>query len=268
MEEKFCSTNVEKREIVWINLCKGFAIIAVMVDHLHGVIYNSNLIQVFSFFSVSVFIILAGVTSYISNNRNRNEEMYHGIKKRLIKFCVSYCVATFFYQIFEYDFWDLKTYLFHLLNFNITGPFYFVIFYMQLLIISPVFQKIIILTRKFHGRSSFLIHTFTIALISGISVLCLKYTFILEVHGGGKYLFGGTYLLLYYFGMLFAEKQSLVEAIYAKKAALVLVAVVWISMLLLLSNKLGEQLEVLSINPPGLIIIIYSILQILIQRHI
>lgn len=40
-----------------------------------------------------------------------------------------------------------------------------------------------------------------------IGSICIRYTNILPVHGGGKFLFGGTYLMLYYLGMVLAQSK-------------------------------------------------------------
>lgn len=47
--------------IHWIDAAKAIAILAVIVDHLHGIVYSSNAIQLCSFFSVTLFVCLGGI---------------------------------------------------------------------------------------------------------------------------------------------------------------------------------------------------------------
>lgn len=60
------------------------------------------------------------------------------------------------------------------------------------------------------------------------SSVLIRYTFMLQVHGGGKNLFGGTYLLLYYIGILMTNYRVF-ERLKAKRVIVLPVSVVlWI----------------------------------------
>lgn len=50
-------------------------------------------------------------------------------------------------------------------------------------------------------------HVFTVIFCGIVAAICINYTYILPVWGGGMYLFGGTYLLLYYSGVLLASSE-------------------------------------------------------------
>ncbi len=45
----------EKKSVVWIDCAKFLAILAVLIDHGKGILYEGETIQYISFFSVSVF---------------------------------------------------------------------------------------------------------------------------------------------------------------------------------------------------------------------
>ena len=59
-----------KEQIKWINCAKMVAILAVMTDHTFDVLYTNSKIAMASYFSVSLFIILSGMTSYLSYSKN------------------------------------------------------------------------------------------------------------------------------------------------------------------------------------------------------
>ena len=55
-----------KRNVVWIDCAKFLAILGVLVDHGKGILYEGESIQYLSFFSVSAFFFLSGMTSWYS----------------------------------------------------------------------------------------------------------------------------------------------------------------------------------------------------------
>ncbi len=67
----------KKQQIGWINCAKFFAILAVLVDHVKGILYEDETIQYIFFYSVTVFIFLAGMTAYYSL-QNRKAEVTGG----------------------------------------------------------------------------------------------------------------------------------------------------------------------------------------------
>ena len=79
------------------------------------------------------------------------------------------------------------------------------VFYFQLIVISPL---LIWLYEFCESRKHVLIwHVFTVTFCGIVAAICINYTYILPVWGGGMYLFGGTYLLLYYSGVLLASSE-------------------------------------------------------------
>lgn len=67
-----------KSQIAWLNGAKFVAILAVMVDHTNGVLYSNWSIAYASYFSVSLFIILAGMTSYFSGLHHAENDFKGG----------------------------------------------------------------------------------------------------------------------------------------------------------------------------------------------
>lgn len=189
---------VLKTRIKWIDCAKAIAIMAVVVDHCNGVLYTNQAIACASYFSVSLFVLLSGLSAQITSRGGVKPLSYQ--LKKVGSFFLEYMLATFVLYCFYFRGFDLKTYIAHVLNFSISGQYYFFVFFFQLLLTSPF----LVSWCKFceSKKYSILLHILTIVSLGYISYLMISYTFILSVHGGGKYMFGGTYLLIYYIGIL------------------------------------------------------------------
>ena len=61
---------MNKSQVKWLNCAKCMAILAVIVDHTNGILYTNPHIALASYFSVSLFILIAGMTSYMSDLRH------------------------------------------------------------------------------------------------------------------------------------------------------------------------------------------------------
>lgn len=55
-----------KNRLLWIDCAKFAAIVAVVVDHCNGFLYTNPYIAYASYYSVCLFILLAGVSTGIS----------------------------------------------------------------------------------------------------------------------------------------------------------------------------------------------------------
>lgn len=106
-------------------------------------------------------------------------------------------------------------------------------------------------------------YLFSILIVFGVAVASIKYTFILNVHGGGKYLFGGSYLIIFFWGMLFGSfdiKFSSIKYEIINSIISVIAVGGWYKFLL--SNQfqidayfpLGD-----GFNPPSISLIVYGI---------
>lgn len=76
-----------KRPVNWIDCTKVLAILAVIIDHLKGIIYENITIREISYFSVSVFVFMAGITSFYSWTRKNN--VFHTLITNIKRILVS-----------------------------------------------------------------------------------------------------------------------------------------------------------------------------------
>lgn len=133
----------------WINTGKFIAIIAVLTDHLRGTLYSSEGLQRLSFYSVSLFILLMGVTTYWSFSK-ATCPIGKKVIQRIIGIIVPYSVAVFVFVVIKHKSFSFAEYLNSLIHFNASGPHYYVLLYIQLLIVVPImFYFINRLTDKF-----------------------------------------------------------------------------------------------------------------------
>lgn len=52
------------KEVTWINCAKFIAIFAVIMNHTFGILYTNQAVEWGFYYSVSLFILLSGITSY------------------------------------------------------------------------------------------------------------------------------------------------------------------------------------------------------------
>ncbi len=135
----------------WIDIAKAIAIIGVLTDHLKGTIYPNDSIQRISFFSVTLFILLMGITTYISFATS-SLPIYKKVLNRIVGIVLPYIVACFVFCIaidrgfYWNSFWT------HLINFNASGPHYYVLLYIQLIILAPLLFYFLKSTNKIKKR--------------------------------------------------------------------------------------------------------------------
>ena len=119
-------------------------------------------------------------------------------------------------------------------------------------------------------KKSYIWHGATVILLGYISSLTIHYTYILPLHGGGRYLFGGTYLLLYYIGILFANFRLFCFSKGKRKAIFLLAFCSWfVWWILICSGKLpfdswfaaywGE-----GFNPPSVQFMVFAIIMLVV----
>lgn len=121
----------------WINIAKCVAILAVITDHVNGVLYTNSKFAYASYFSVSLFVLLMGVTTYWSFKRSQNE-IYKKVVKKVWSILVSYSAAVFIYYAVAFHSFSWIEYKNYWINFNISGPHYYVLLYIQLVLVSPM----------------------------------------------------------------------------------------------------------------------------------
>lgn len=252
----------------YIDFLKGLAIIAVVIDHMYGVLYTDYRIQLISFYSVTLFIFLAGVTSYISMEKKRliNYDFRY-ILMRLKSIGVQYIIATIIITTYTMRFFDLKTIIERIITFTAAAPFYFILFFSQLIIVSPIlylFLKKIENIKKIYIKLSLLI--LMLALLTELGLIFTKYTFVLPVHGAGKYVLGGSFLPIFFMGMIFMsfnfEIKTLRFNIILTSLSLIVLLIFFIKMCDPNSyvNKLNMIFSIWDKNPTGTVIFIYTFL--------
>ncbi len=246
----------DKHQIVWINGAKLVAIIAVLIDHTQRVLYQNLDIAEATYFSVSLFIIVSGMTSYLSDLRH--DKLSGGGQTYSYKvrpLLVAYCVATAIYIIATTYEFDLTIYVFNLLHFSATSPFYFIMVYLQLMLVNRFLFNFL---RK--CPNSIWGYLYEILMMIGIIVFSgwtSNYTNILDLYGGGGKLLGGTYLIMYYLGMIFIKHGWFAEVKIVKSLiALGVSGIVWFMLWrcvctygMILDNYIPLSV---SKNPPGI----------------
>lgn len=186
---------------LWLDLLKGIAIIAVIIDHLYS--YYQNLtIQYHSGFHVSLFILIAGFTSSISIQNKKGVIKLSYILKRLSKIFIPYVIATLIYCLY-YGYFDISIVFQKIITFSVAGPFYFVFFYLQLISIS----YFIFIFVNHHKSIFFDILLFIIFYL--LSFLFNKSKIINSFYGGSGFLFGGSFFFLYSLGFFIKKYEKI-----------------------------------------------------------
>lgn len=225
----------ETKRINWIDCAKLIAMIGVILRHGQGMIYESTVLKYTSYYAVPLFVILSGMSAWYSAKRS---DWQFSMKKQLLKILSlfgSYAFAVLVYQIYRERFFDAWTYLQNLAGFNISGPFYFFVFYFQLVLISPVLIGWYRFCMK--RKCSMIWNLCTIIVFAILGAIFVNFTYIHPAHGGSQYLFGGTFLLIFYLGIVFAGREM--YSISAKCQNILGFASIccWILWLVLLNNK-------------------------------
>lgn len=253
--------NERKGRIKWIDCAKTIAILGVLVDHSFSYLYQSTIIAYCSYFSVSLFVILSGMSALYSTRKRKIVYKYQ--LARIGNMYLQYAFATFLIQVCYTRFFDLKTYIMHLMGFTIDGPYYFLLFFFQLLLIAPI-----LLTWYNHCctfKLCNLLHVGTLLFLAWVSSICVRYTYILPVHGGGKFLFGGTYLLLYYLGIVLAGAVSFNLNLRKRLVMLGSVCIftgTWVFMNVFRKLPFDSWMQQYwgdGINPPSISLMVYAI---------
>ncbi len=145
-------STTEKKRRMYLDVAKFMAIFAVMIDHTNGILYQNSNIALFSYYSVSLFILVMGITTYLSFSRSKD------IGISIIKKCWNifrpYLVGTFIYGVLYTHTFDLSMYLNHVVHFDMVGPFYYVLLYIQLVIVSPLLYYSLQISKKKGGGTA------------------------------------------------------------------------------------------------------------------
>ena len=250
----------QENRLLFLDILKGIAIIAVISDH--SICWSrlcplSFLPGKLTYFSVSLFIMCAGYTSAMSleNARKKNVSTQSWIIKKTTHIIYYYFIATAFY-LFMKDFDHIvsfSSFVNAIINFNAVSPLYFIAFFLQLLCIAP-------LTFGFFSakdtQKRFLAKTVVFLFIICFSFFCKNHTRFGTIYGGGRYLFGGTYLMVYVFGQIVYIYRNI---LLSKKISAAALGVSLLTLCILHTPFFSKSPNVTAINPPGLIYIFYAV---------
>lgn len=228
---------------------------------MHGLLFQNAAIDSWSFFSVTTFVFLSGITAYQSNMRHLHEPAGVYTLKRLLKLFVPYITVTTLTVLITGKFFNFRNVVHEILSFKTFGPAYYVLMALQLIAISPVLARVV---RKMGAyRFSPLFHGIFAAFILYFSYLCTKYTFITDAYGAGQHVFGGTFLFVYVLGMLFAHYeaglQSLSAAAVCTVVTLILHAGLFIGMQWTVRVHGDIYINSSLRNPPSIPYIVYGL---------
>lgn len=251
----------------WIDIGKSFAIIAVLTDHLYRILYSRRSIQYFSWFAVSLFILLMGVTTYWTFDK-KNETIWNKVKKKIIKILIPYTGAVFVYIWVTTKGFDLMSFFYYWIHFNVTGPHYYVFLYCQLILISPLF---FVFLKNVDRNLNSAVKTSSIICGGGVVILFISSVFtnrtaMADIYGGGGKLAGGTYIICLYVGMIFGKYYNKIIAWLNKYIicvgfifSLAITILSW--RLLCIKGFIFDSYGILGegINPPGWHLLVYSL---------
>lgn len=246
------------KQIHWINCAKLIAILAVMLDHLHGMLYEHDGMQRMTHFAVPLFILLSGITSYLSGSKYLGSGALQVFRAKTKKILVAYLGATLIYTLVMTRGFDFLDFLNALVHFNASGPLYFVALYLQLML---AFYPLYLILKRIPGSPG---GCFLEILLGGLLLLfglwSSEYTNILNIAGGGGKLLGATFLFLFYLGMVAEKHHWFYSDRPWKYAAL---AVVGGGLTIITELLILERWEVFEgrvpfaaeTNPPGILLI-------------
>lgn len=239
-------TPTKPKNYLWLDLLKGIAMIAVVIDHLYS--YYQNLtIQYHTGFHVSLFILVAGFTSAISIQNRGGVVNFSYILKRISKIFIPYLIATLVYCLY-FQYFDLTTIFQKIYTFSIAGPLYFVFFYIQLVAISYFIYRLIN-----HSKSK-LLDILLVIIFYFLAIFFNKYKIINSFYGGSGVLFGGSFFFLFTLGFFVKKYEKLLDN---KKFNIILFS---ISLILLTIFEIYNLISVSWSNPANNWLIGYTLI--------
>lgn len=246
------------KRIVWLDVAKFFAIFAVMIDHTKGFLYCNNNIANGSYFSVSLFILIVGITSYVSFS-DSNKAFRGWVKPFCDKtkgIILAYLLATIVYSIATDKGFVFLNIVNRLVFFNASAPLYYVLLYIGIMLVAyPLYKLIAMCEKSFFG---FIKELCIFIAVIVFSIITTNHSDILGVYGGGGKLFGGTYLIMFTLGIIFAK--HLINKVFSTVTYIIflLTGIVGYSLWLTVICSLGhDRIDSLfpfgeGLNPPSI----------------
>ncbi len=246
----------------WVDVAKGLAILAVMTDHSRNTLYINDRIQRISFFSVTLFIMIMGVTTYWSYN-NSKIPLWEKVKSRILGIFVPYVVATFVAHCFFNRSFRWDSFYYCVLHFSATSPYYYVLLYIQMLLISPI---LFLGMKKLESLPG--VKKIALEIIGGVGICLIARISNLFTDISGIYasrLFGGSYLLCIYIGMLFGMNYNKIKNIPKLmrngSAIVCFFAMAFMIYIIVTKGFVFDKPALLGtdINPPGVTLLIFAV---------
>ena len=205
-----------------------------------------------SFFNVSLFIICGGVSSSMSFEKCKDPgRKWSKSVSRIASLLGYYTVALVLTRIVYTGRLDLDIFLSSWMSFP--AQFYFVLFFCELLLVAPIVYALLL---KYRGK--YLQTIVSIVGIMFVAFYCMFFTNVPQVYGGGGYLLGGSYLLLFAIGCFFTLNVPFSE----KKTLISIASVMMIPLTVALALKFSAGRSVglvWALNPPGLLRMGYAL---------
>lgn len=252
------------QRIEWIDCARFVAIFLVVVDHTYGITYTNALILTGSFLSVSLFVLLAGISAWLSYNPAKQAAGASAIR-RVTKLFLQYALATFIIQCVRRHAFDLEIYIDQLLHFDASIVFYFLAFFFQLTLVAPMLVQWCGFCNR--QKAAPLWQAVTVACLCVFAWFSYKRTIVFpSLYGSGKYLLGATYVILYYIGILLASRGIFERTTKQKAVILAVSAPVWIAWWLLMGNGILPYGWLCApfwgdgFNPPGLVLMLFAVI--------
>lgn len=250
---------MESRSIKWINCTKFAAIIAVTMKHINASSAIGNALSVLSIFSVSAFVFLGGMTTLVSLEKRflAGESIWNHSLHRAISLLKAYLPAVFLCYIVFQEFFRLSDFATYFIEFPYV--FYFVAFYCQLILISPLLFLIIRKMRTFRIKG--LLFVLFLVVSFYLSFLFTERTFIFNSYSGARYLLGGSFFLIFCTGMVCGSIQGRQKT----RMQLIVITLIsfticffWAKRFLLDYTDDSPFYTGWGLNPPGFYVMVYT----------
>lgn len=183
----------EKRNIE-IQLLRALAIICVVMIHTTPGVKGQLLTRPFTNLSVATFIFLSGYLTSININN-----IFSFYKRRIIRVFIPYVIWTALYMIVYKG--SFHRFFYYLLTAKIAPQMYFILIYIQLVLISPFLKKIILSKWRWVG--------WVITPLATILFKYLPYFLGIQLKGAVAIFWSNCFLryfLYYYLGLLLGNR--------------------------------------------------------------
>lgn len=238
----------KSKDYEWINFLKTLAMIAVIINHTHGIIYSNVLISSYSIFSVSMFVLIGGITAGVSLSR-KSEVNFNYIKRRVTGILIPYFFASIVYCLYQSrGYLNITVLINHLVHFTASPPMYYIAFYIQLILVSTLLYKLI------KKRYNSILIIFILGIIYFISVYFTKYTVSETMVLAARNLFGGTFLFVFALGIFF---YMWMDKLAAKKYSILILIICLLGISFFVYKK---YILISWANPPVNTTIVYTLL--------